>query len=158
PMQVEKLEAKIKNAKGNMVTALLEDAVQRRILADILLPMEMFRPGESEVNKLAILEKAADKDEVSLDTLQNLMKSRLDEAGDTKYNSKIHYGQDWSQVPRWTPEKRQNAAFLLVSLAYAHKPGKKDDEQLLDPKGLERAQRISGLFDFTQACVNYNEA
>src|SRR5262249_20797899 len=38
PMQVEKLEAKIKNAKGNM-TELLEDAVQRRILADILLPV-----------------------------------------------------------------------------------------------------------------------
>lgn len=160
PMQVEKLEAKIKNAKGNMVTALLEDAIQRRILTDILLPVEMYRPGESEPNKLAILEKAADKDEVSLDTLRDLMKSRLDEAAAAKYDPKVHYGKDWEGVARWTPEKRQNAAFLLVSLAYANKhlPGKKDDEQLLDPKGLERAQRISGLFDFTQACVNYNEA
>jgi hypothetical protein len=160
PMQVEKLEAKIKNAKGTMVTALLEDAIQRRILADILLPVEMYRPGESEPNKLAILEKAADKDEVSLDTLRDLMKSRLDEAAAAKYDPKVHYGKDWEGVARWTPEKRQNAAFLLVSLAYANKhlPGKKDDEQLLDPKGLERAQRISGLFDFTQACVNYNEA
>jgi hypothetical protein len=160
PMQVEKLETKIKKAKGNEVTALLEDAVQRRILADILLPVEMFRPGESEVNKLAILEKAADKDEVPLNTLVELMRSRLDEAAAAKYDAKVHYGKDWEGVARWTPEKRQNAAFLLVSLAYAHKhlPGKKDDEQLLDPKGRERAQRISGLFDFTQACVNYNDA
>jgi hypothetical protein len=159
PMQVEKLEAKIKNAKGNMmVTAMLEDAVQRRILADILLPVEMYRPGDPK--ETAILEKAADKDEVPLDKLQQLMKDRLDEAAAAKYDGKVHYGPEWSQVPRWTIEKRQNAAFLLVSLAYANKhlPGKKDDEQLLDPKNLERAQRISGLFDFTQACVNYNEA
>jgi hypothetical protein len=159
PMQVDKLERKIKDAKDiNMVTALLEDAIQRRILADILLPVEMYRPGDPK--ETAILEKAADKDEVPLDKLQQLMKDRLDEAVAAKYDGKVHYGPEWSQVPRWTIEKRQNAAFLLVSLAYArnHLPGKKDDDQLLDPKGLERAQRISGLFDFTQACVNYNTA
>jgi hypothetical protein len=160
PMQVEKLERKIKDTKPNAVPALLEDAIQRRILADILLPVEMFRPGNPDNKDTAILEKATDKDEVPLDKLRDLMKRRLDEAKDAKYDGSVHYGPDWNQVPRWTIEKRQNAAFLLVSLAYArnHLPGKKDDDQLLDPKGLERAQRISGLFDFTQACVNYNTA
>ena len=159
PMQVEKLEKKIKDAQpGGPLASLLQDAIQRRILADILLPVEMFRPSAPDK---AILEKAADVDAVKLDDLLEQMTHRLDAAVAAKHDGSVHYGEEWGGVPRWTIEKRQNAAFLMMSIAYArnHLPGKANlEEQLLYPKGLERAQRISGLVDFTQACVNYNEA
>jgi hypothetical protein len=60
-----------------------------------------------------------------------------------------------------TAEKRQNAAFLLVSIAFARKhldPGAKLDDQLLVPNGLLRAQRIVGLYDFTAAAQQLAQA
>ncbi|GEM_PF-2592439 len=178
PMQVEKLEAKIKGAQGAALDTLLEEAVERRILADILLPVELFRasdPNQSTAKandvKLdkkplypndvatysAVLENAAD---AKIKDLRDLLNWRLDAAASEKHDGKVHFGTEWDGQKRWTIEKRANSAFLLVSIAYARKhlnPNAKIEDELLYAKGLERAQRLSGLYDFTAACQAYNE-
>jgi hypothetical protein len=163
PMQVEALDKKVNGGPNTPpmsakdLDTLLQEAVQRRILTDILWPIEMFRPSEPE---RLTLERAADLD-MKTDKLRELLTRRLEAAGKDKFDGSVHYGKDWDGVPTGTIEKRQNAAFLLVSIACArkHLDNKGGFEaDLLYPKGLERAQRISGLFDFTQACINYNDA
>ncbi len=159
PMQVEKLEKRISGAQGPAaLDPLVQDAYERRILADILLPVEVFRPSDPE---RALLEKVADLDATKLEDVRDLLSRRLDAASKDKYDGSVHFGKDWDNQPRWTIEKRQNAAFILVSVAYARKHldrNAKLEDQLLAPKGLERAQRISGLYDFTQACQAYDDA
>lgn len=168
PKQVMELEKKIKGAQGPELDKLLAEAVERRILADILLPMELFRASDpnKKIDEKAgvlryhsVLENAA---EAPIDELWKLLDKRLDAAASDKHDGSVHFGEEWNGKQRWTIEKRQNAAFLLVSLAYARKhlnPNAKDeDELLLYPKGLVRAARLSGLYDFTTACHAYNEA
>lgn len=159
PMQVEKLHANIERAQGvAALDRMLADAVERRILADILLPFEMFR--SSAANDVT-LEKAADAGDVPIEKLRELMNRRLIAAAKDTYDGAVHFGDEWNNQTRWTIDKRQNAAFLLVDLAYARNhltPLGKDESPLLYPNGLARAQRISGLYDFTAAAKAYNTA
>lgn len=187
PMQVESLERKLKGTShkpmvGAALDKLLEDALQRRILADILMPVELFRAADPNpstekasdttakgaqlypqgvVKYHSVLEDAADWEEVPLDKLYDLLNRRLDAAASATHDGSVHFGKEWDGQKRWSIEKRQNAAFLLISLAYARKhldSKAKLEGQLLYPKGLERAQRLSGLFDFATACRAYNDA
>jgi hypothetical protein len=167
PKQVEDLEKKIKSAQGEALDNLLAEAVERRILADILMPIELFRasdPNKTEEKGTLVyrspLENAA---EAPIDDLRNLLNKRLDAAASDKHDGSVHFGEEWNGQKRWTIEKRQNAAFLLVSVAYARKhlaANPKDEEELLlyGPRGLVRAARLSGLYDFTSACLAYNDA
>ncbi len=156
PMQVEKVEAAIKRAQGAMLDSMVADAVERRILADILLPVEMFRSSDQP-----ILENCADAGAVGIDKLRKLLNDRLAAAASATHDGSVHFGKEWDNQKRWTIEKRQNAAFLLVSLAYARNhltPLAKEESPFLYPNGLDRAQRISGLYDFTEAASAYDKA
>lgn len=158
PMQVEKLDARIKRAQGAALDSMLADAIERRILADILLPVEMFRSSESDD---VTLEKAADAADVPIEKLRELMNRRLVAAAKDTHDGAVHFGKEWEGQKRWTIEKRQNAAFLLVSVAYARNhltPLDKEENPQLYPNGLKRAQLISGLYDFTAAAKAYNDA
>jgi hypothetical protein len=157
-MQVEKLDAKIKRAQGAALDSMVADAVERRILADILLPVEMFRSSDTED---ATLEKVSDAGDVPIDVLRKLMDRRLEAAAKETHDGAVHFGKEWDNQKRWTIEKRQNAAFLLLSLAYARNhltPLAKEDSPFLYPNGIVRAVRISGLYDFTTAAKAYNDA
>lgn len=166
PMQVQRLEKKVRGdankvpaTLGAPLDQMLKEAVERRILADILIPVEMFRPSAPDRR---VLENVADVNEVKLDDVRKLLSDRLSAAASDKYDGGVHFGEEWNGQKRWTIEKRQNGAFLLLCLAltpnYAQlEKGAKFEDRFLNPKGLERAQRISGIYDFTAACKAYND-
>ena len=70
--QVEKLQAALDTAKGASLDALLADTIQRRMLAEILEPCEIFRPGAYKTDKsfTFLIEKAGDLDYLKLDDLK----------------------------------------------------------------------------------------
>jgi len=161
-LQVDKLDKRIQAAQGAELDALLLDAGQRRLVADILNPVEIYRPGDIE-SKKPFIEKVADLDLMKLDDVKEALTRRLDAAAKDKYDGETFLGKQWDNQPRWTIEKRQNAAFLLVSIGYLRNPMSVApktpfEERLLIPNGDKRAQRIAGLYDFTAACANYIEA
>jgi hypothetical protein len=157
--QVDKLDKRIDAAQGAELDALLLDAGQRRIIADILNPVEIYRPGDIE-SKKPFIEKVGDLDVMTLEDVKNALTRRLDAAAKDKHDGETFFGQKWEGQPRWTVEKRQNAAFLLVSIAYARNPMSVNpktpfEEQLLIPGAVKRAERVAGLYNFTTACSNY---
>jgi hypothetical protein len=158
--QIDALDKHIAAAQGEALDTLLNEATQRRLIADILNPVEMFRPGDIDAPN-SFIEKVADLDALKLDDVKNLLVARLDNAAKEKYDGNLHLSKEWDSQPRMTHEKRQNAAFLLVSIAYARKhldDKAKLEEQLLFPQGLVRAQRIVGLYDFAAACRQFTQA
>ena len=157
--QVEKVDRKIKAAKGLELDALLEDAIQRRMLVDILAPCEIFRPGEAKAD---FLERIADLDTFKLDQLKKRLQKRFDVAIADKFDGSVHQGPDWDTESRHTMEKRQTIGFLLVALAHVQKPDPNQPDKLvpLYPDGtagaptLARAQTVLGLYEFAAAAQN----
>jgi hypothetical protein len=159
--QVDKLDKRVQAAQGAQLDALLMDVGQRRIIADILNPVEIYRPGDIE-SKKPFIEKVADLDLMKLEDVKDALTRRLDAAAKDKYDGETFLGKQWDNQPRWTIEKRQNAAFLLVSVAYARNPMPEPkasfEEKLLIQNARKRAERIAGLYDYTAACANYIDA
>lgn len=156
--QIEKLNTRIARSQGAQLDALLADAAQRRIIADILNPVEVVRPGDPD--KLFI-EKVCDPEVITLEQLRDKLTGRLQNAASGKHDGEYFLGEKWEGQPRFTVEKREAAAFLLTSIGYARKhldPSAKFDEQLLYPRGLDRAQRICGVYSFTLAAEQLAEA
>ena len=117
--QVEKLDKKLKDAKGLELDALIEDGIQRRLLMDILAPCEVFRPGDPGKPLMA---KVGDIDAFKLEELKRLLRKRFDVAIADKFDGEVHQGKDWDGESRHSWEKRQTIGFLLVALACVQKP------------------------------------
>lgn len=149
---VEELQQRIDAAKGEQLDKLLNDAVQRQMLMSLMAPMNIYRPGslgKFDVEKVVELDKQGEY-EFSLDVLKGLLQKRFDDAIADKYIGLVHFGiEDQKQDD---VEKRHSIAFLLFSVARLKAPDAK--EPLFD-KGLERAQVVSGLYEFAQAAANY---
>lgn len=156
--QVEALAKMAKYSSGLALDALLEDAVQRRMIADILAPCEIVRPGDVKtfvIEKIAEVESGGEgKLAFKLTQLKDLLKRRFEGAIAEKFDPVVHQGQDWANESRTSIEKRRTIAFLLTSLAYLKKP----DGSLLYPRGLERAQLVLGLTHFGTALQDLTTA
>jgi hypothetical protein len=160
--QVEKLQAWIDKVKDNgpELDKLLAEAVQRRMLCDLMAPMNIYRPGD--VTKFPIErigERATDKDgkdldefEFKLDHLQDLLAKRFDHAIARQHIGEVHVGDPFNGKERDDIEKRHSIAFLMVALSQLKAPAQKEP---LMPKLFERAQLVCGLYEFAQAAANY---
>jgi DNA repair exonuclease SbcCD ATPase subunit len=120
--------------------------------------VNIYRP--SDLEKFAV-EKIADLDAFKLDQLQALLQQRLDHAIAGRYSSELHVGKAFDDVAaeagpnaqeRDAIEKRHAAAFLLFALSQLRAP---DSAEPLLPNQFERAQVVSGLYEFAQAAQNY---
>jgi hypothetical protein len=159
--QVEKLDAKLKATKGPELDVLIDDAVQRRLLVDILAPCEIFRPGE--VSK-PLVEKVGDLDSFKVDQLNALLQRRFDVAVADKFDGAVHQGPDWDGEKRLSWEKRQTIGFLLLAIANLHQPDPAKPGQFVllypdtgAPAGtpnLMRAQTVLGLYEFAASAHN----
>ena len=84
-------------------------------------------------------------------------------------NASNNKGQQWQweaqQLSKWGPEilkqrtstdKRQTIGFILFALSQVQVPAldKKNERKLID-KGIERAQTVSGVYEFTDASIQY---
>lgn len=142
--QSEALEKTIKDAKGAELDKLYIDAVERRMAFDFLLPLELFRPGDS---RGMFIETMGDLKKLPTSAVLDRVKERLNSTIDKNYQPAIHLGEEWSKQERDTIEKRLTVAFTLLSLAHVKKP----DGELLDPKLLDRIPLVVGQYDFAVA-------
>ena len=161
--QVKKLDDRLKEAKGADLDSLLDDAVQRRIYYDILAPINVFRPGEIKDFKNYKIEKLSDLKTYSLDKVKEFMQDRLAAAVADKFNPDVHLGEYWSKenpspdaMTRDSIEKRQKIAFIMFTLSQVTVPTL--DKKPLYPKGVERAQIVCGLYEFTNSSICYVRA
>jgi hypothetical protein len=128
---------------------------------DILASINVYRPGEmSDPKKRFEIENLADQS-VTLADLKRILEKRLDGSIAPQYLiDDAHLGKDfWNKgqpteqaKTRDAIEKRKHIGFILFTLGQTHKPLL--NTPLFD-KGVERAQVISGLYDFTNASIEY---
>ena len=78
PNEIDLVDQKIKGAKAADLDRLLADAARRKMLIDVLEPLEEVRPRSDEDRKT--LETSADPDAPALDRLKTLLNQRLDQA------------------------------------------------------------------------------
>ena len=150
--QVEKLEKQIAEAAGPKLDELLKDAVQRRMLADVLAPLNVARPGD--VDKLTV-ERLSETDVYPLELLKGLLQQHFEAALKDTHVAEVYKGRELEGVKRDTADKRRHIAVLLFTLGQVRKP--ESPEPLL-PNQLERAQVVSGLHEFAAAASAYVQA
>ncbi|MFO0867223.1 MAG: hypothetical protein U0744_21720 [Gemmataceae bacterium] len=147
-IQIRAVTKKIAEAPAADLDKMLTDAVRRKLYRDFLAPVELFRPGE-----LAgfTVNKTGDLDSLPIDKLEGRVQLRFDAAKSDKHLSEVYFGDGYKNADRWSVDKRQQIAFTLVDVANVRKP----DGTLLFPKGMDRAQAVSGLADFVIACQEF---
>lgn len=165
--QAKRLDDTLTKAKGADLDNLVTDSVQRRIYYDILAPLNVFRPGDIKDAKNYKIEKLSDQT-YTLDQVKGFLLERLDAALADEYKADTHIGdafisekqtskdpqskQELSSLTRGSVEKRQKIGFLLFTLGHVSVPAL---DKKLYPKGIERAQVVSGLYEFTSSSVRY---
>lgn len=149
--QVQKLDKAINGAKASDLGSMLEMAYQRRMLIDLFMPLEYARAGNYE---MTWTEKLGDLKGFKNDEIEAQITMRLDQAVSDKFNPAVHQGKDWDQVDRDSIAKRRSVAYLLFAIANLQKP----DGTPLYPKGLDRAQTVVGLYEYSLAAQAYTKA
>jgi hypothetical protein len=159
--QVEALDNRIKAANPQELDRLLYEAAQRRMLADLLGPLERYRPSNMKIwlegdKKNWIVERIADFETFKLEQVQDLLKRRFDAALAEQYDPNLSPDENWAdpQNKRGSIERRSYIAFLLFTAAQAKRP----DGKLLNPQAPERAQATVGLLEYALAAQNYTAA
>lgn len=145
---VEELKSKIDAASGAKLDELVKDAAERRMLVDLLAPMNVYRPALPENFEVEKVVELKDGEFVyPLAKLNELLRNRFDEAIAPQHLAMFQAGEP----KRDDIEKRHAIGFLLFSVARLKAP----DSTPLVVSGLERAQVVSGLYEFAQAAANY---
>jgi hypothetical protein len=156
--QIKALEERLAQAKPADLDAMLDDALQRRMYYDLLAPINVFRPGESKDYKNYKIEQLADVKKYPLKDVQDLARDLMSYAIADKYDEKFHLGglypSDANPKARQRDsiEKRQMVSFIMFALAHVNVPVV---ERRLYPKGIERAQIVSGLYEFTNSAIYF---
>lgn len=148
---VDRIDENLARAKGADLDTLVDEAVQRRIYYDILAPINLYRPGDL---KNTDIERIADRGKVKLERVKELLDQRLKAAVSSKYDPASYIGKDYwgNPLDRGSIEKRQTIGFILFTLAQVQVPAL---DKKLYPKGIERVQTVSGLYEFTNASIAY---
>ena len=156
--QVQALDRKLNGLTGADLDNFVVDSLQRRMYYDILAPINVFRPGDlSAAGKTLRIERIADVENIKIDEIKAHLENRIMASVDAQYRSELHLGDVWKNnatqgLERDSIEKRKHVAFILFTISQAQKPlvGSK----LVD-KAIERAQVVSGLYEFTNASLDY---
>jgi DNA repair exonuclease SbcCD ATPase subunit len=146
---VEELKSKIDAAGGAKLDELVKEAALRRMLVDLLAPLNVFRPAapkDFQVEKVVDLNNG--EFVYPLAKLNELLVNRFDEAIAPQHLAMFQSGDP----KRDDIEKRHAIGFLLFSVSRLKAPGAKTP--LVD-NSEERAQVVSGLYEFAQAAANY---
>src|SRR5262249_1651504 len=129
PQQIVAADKKLNAAKGVALNVLLKEAARRRMLADLLAPLEEASPGDP---RDMTLRRLAEVDGVAAEQVNKLLSERLAAAA----ADKDAHGKDRDPV-----EKRRAIALVVVGAGNLRKP----DGELLYPSGPDRAKLVTGL-------------
>jgi hypothetical protein len=157
---------------------LLTDANRRRMLVDILAPLEIYRGAPfkpfdpktpdvkvkiADMDPARILDNAADEKVVSVKTLEEMLTRRLDAAVDKKFDPGVHFGEEWRDQPQTAVDRRKAIANILCVIAHVARPevpydAKNPTAHLLYPEGPDRAAAVVGVYEYTLAHQNLTAA
>ncbi|MFO0965295.1 MAG: hypothetical protein U0793_06875 [Gemmataceae bacterium] len=150
--QLQAQKAKIDKASGDKLLEILEDGAQRRMLLEVLTPLETFRPGTLEkADDKFLITRAGDLEAYPLDELKRQFTKRMDAAVADKFDPEMFFGKEYAGTPRGSIEKRMAMGMVILSVAYTHRP----DGKLLDADAIERAKKLLGLWEFAYSALNY---
>ncbi len=159
--QVKKLDDALQAAQKDDLDNLVKEGVKRRIYYDILAPINMFRAGDlstKDDKKKFRIERIADLD-IKIEEIKGFLDKRLDLAIAPKYDTTIQIGADWDEqktgplaMERDSVEKRKCIAFIFFTVGQVQNP---ITQKKLYDKGVERAQVICGIYEFTNASIDY---
>jgi len=173
--QIHRLADKLANAKGAALDEMVKEAVQRRLYYDILAPLNLFRSDEiADASKYKI-EKISNLKDHPLDKVKGFFADLMDAAIAPEFNASLHLGEAWAKekvsiteggkqihsTERTSSEKRQVIGFIMFTLSQVRvAPLEKKVEGKIEPrflidKGVERAQVVCGLSEFTNASLRY---
>ncbi|MBI2807407.1 MAG: hypothetical protein HYX68_20690 [Planctomycetes bacterium] len=172
--QVEKLEDTIGKTKGAELDTLLVESLQRRMYYDILAPLNVYRPGDLADPKNYKVERISDQ-AYTLEQIKGFMKERLEDAVSDKQNFALNTGDDYyKDAPadariKKSVEKRQTVGFIMFAIGQTRVPLAMEKEKDKDgkdvlvakalyPKGIQRAQVVCGLNEFTNSSIRYVQA
>src|SRR5262249_29591182 len=127
--QVERLDKELPNL--DRLDDRIAEAAQRRMLLDILTPLEIHRGSKlrqlpahagktlqpEDLDNARMLDYIVDSDLVPLKRLQDVLQQRIDAALATKYDPAVHFGDNWKELPRDVVDKRKAIAFLLTTIS-----------------------------------------
>jgi hypothetical protein len=146
---VEDLKNKIDAASGPKLDELVKEAALRHMLVELLAPLNVYRPAAAENFEVEKVVALKDGEFVySLAKLDELLGQRFDEAIAPQHLAVFQRGDS----KRDDIEKRHAIGFLLFSVSRLKAP---ESTAPLLANGLERAQVVSGLYEFAQAAANY---
>jgi hypothetical protein len=137
PFQIDGVAKKLLDPKmkGVALNNLVAEAARRRMLADLLVPLEEARPNDS---KDPVLKRLSEVGPITAEQVNDVLTKRFT----TTIAEKDAYGRDRDPL-----EKRRAIALLLVGVGQL----RKTDGELLYPKGAERAQVVAGLREYNVA-------
>jgi hypothetical protein len=147
--QIEVLDGKLKAVADANLDPLLKDVAQRRMLFDILAPLDVLRPAELKDQSL---ETIADFDTTRLETYVKLLERRLSSLTDSKFDGTLFFNPEWSSESRESIDKRHAIAITLFIVAQAKKP---DGTPLYSG---ERLQAVIGLYEYAAAAPSVTAA
>jgi hypothetical protein len=157
--QIGKLELKLRAASGKELDNLIVDVAKRKVLYDILKPMEIFRPSEPDNDlyvdaKLSPSERQVKKPPLDrLTDLEGLPTSKLQELLDKRFEDVIA-ATDWIDPNRKRDiaEKRRAITFLLLAISQVEVPGRLPGEAAKkepgEKKDKEDKEKDKGLVKF----------
>ena len=152
--KVEALAQLIATAQQAELDDLAKEAAYRRLLFELLAPLEIAKPGDLEYR---LLDRAADikglkgVPALPVEDLVNRVNRRLEGAISAKFFPDVHQGKEWEEQKRDSIEKRKSIALVLVALAHLRKP----DNSLVFPNFAERAEVVLGLPEYALAVQTY---
>jgi hypothetical protein len=145
---VEDLKSKI-DASDPKLDELVKEAALRHMLVELLAPLNVYRPAAVENFEVEKVVELKDGEFVySLAKLNELLGQRFDEAIAPQHLAVFQRGD----TKRDDIEKRHAIGFLLFSVSRLKAP---ESTAPLLANSLERAQVVSGLYEFAQAAANY---
>jgi hypothetical protein len=142
---IEDLQAKINSTPDAQLDDLLKKAVQRRMLVDVLAPVEIYRASRNDqagAVKPGPVEQIVNLETLDVPELQAMLNQRIDDVMQKTLGGR----------PRDDVDRRHNLAFLMVALSRLKAP--EANGPLFD-KLFDRSQVVCGLYEFSQAAANY---
>lgn len=153
--QFEKLLKQIDGASGDKLLEMLDEGIQRRMLIEALTPMEVLRPGKlDKEGEKFLIASTGDLETYSLDELKRQFQKRMDAVIADKTDPEFYFGEEFGPRDRGSLEKRDAIGMALMGIASVHLPNGK----YLDENGIERVQKVLGLWEFAKTATNFTNA
>jgi hypothetical protein len=151
--QIRELDKLIRGTEDGKLDPLLVECYERRMLLDILRPIEYYRPGDPKRPYLDLVKPGHLKD-LKLKDLQDKLIRRLKNAVEDTYDQELYISKELAGQKREAGEKQKNIALLLFTIAHVVRP----DAKLLYENGPARTQTVVGTKAFASAAEQFADA